>query len=103
MIRRLFWMTIGAVAGVTGYRRLSRLARALQPQARGRNRPGGRGGHGSLAVFLGDVRDGMELYVNRRSAPPGLALDGQHVLADGPGQPAAPRTVPSTNYAKDGR
>jgi hypothetical protein len=103
MIRRLFWMSVGAAAGVSGYRRVTRLARAIQPQARGRNRPGSRGGHGSLAVFLGDVRDGMELYVNRRSVPPGPALDGQHVLAEGPGQPAAPRTYPSTDYAKDGR
>jgi hypothetical protein len=103
MIRRLFWMSVGAAAGVSGYRRVSRLARAIQPQARGRNRPGWRSGSGSLAVFLGDVRDGMELYVNRRATPPGPALDAQHVLAGGPGEPAAPRTYPSTNYAKDGR
>ena len=96
-------MTIGAAAGVTGYRRVSRLVRAIQPQAHGRNRPGGRSRYGGLAVFLGDVRDGMELYVNGRSAPPGPALDGQHVVADGPGQPAAPRAYPGANYAKDGR
>lgn len=96
-------MTIGAAAGVTGYRRVSRLARAIQPQASGLNRPGGRSRYGGLAVFLRDVRDGMELYVNRSSAPPGPALDGQHVLADGPGQPAASSAYPSNNYAKDGR
>ena len=96
-------MTVGAAAGVTGYRRVSRLARALQPQARGRNRPGGRPGYGGLATFVGDVRDGMELYMHRRSAPPGSTLDGQHVLAEGRGQPTASRAQPGTNYAKDGR
>ena len=103
MIRRLFWVTVGAAAGVTGYRRVSRLARALQPQARGRNRPGGRPGYGGLATFVGDVRDGMELYMHRRSAQSGLTLEGQHVLADGRGQLAASCAQPGTNYAKDGR
>ena len=42
-------------------------------------------------------------YVNRRAAPPGPTLEGQHVLADGRGQPAASRAYPGTNYAKDGR
>ena len=41
MIRRLFWMLVGAVAGVTGYRRVARLARAIQPRAdRGARRKG---------------------------------------------------------------
>jgi hypothetical protein len=99
----MFWMTVGAAAGVTGYRRVSRLARALQPQAGGRNRPGGHPGYGGLATFVSDVRDGMELYMRRRSAPAGPTLEGQHVLADGRGQPAAARAQPGTNYAKDGR
>jgi hypothetical protein len=103
VIRRLFWMTVGAVAGVTGYRRVGRLARAIQPRARGRNRSGGRPGYGALATFVGDVRDGMELYMHRRSAPSGPTLDGQHVLADGHGQPAGSRAYPGTDYAKDGR
>ncbi len=95
-------MTVGAAAGVAGYRRVSRLARALQPQARGRNRPGDRPGYGGLATFVGDVRDGMELYMHCRSAPSGPTLEGQHVLADGRGQPAASRARPGTNYVKDG-
>ena len=103
VIRRLFWMSVGAAAGVTGYRRVSRLARAIQPQVRDRRRSGGRRGYAGLAVFLGDVREGMELYMHRRSAPSGPTLEGQHVLADGRDQPAASRGYPGTNYAKDGR
>lgn len=31
MIRRMFWLAAGAVLGITGYRRLARLARAIVP------------------------------------------------------------------------
>src|SRR5262249_15840113 len=31
MIRRMFWLTLGAVVGIAGYRRLTRAARALLP------------------------------------------------------------------------
>jgi hypothetical protein len=97
-------MTVGAAAGVTGYRKLNRLARAIKPSARDRSRTGGRRGYSSLAIFLGDVREGMELYVNRRAAPPGRRLEGQHVLADGRSEPAwRARAYPGANYAKDGR
>ena len=34
MIRRLFWLIVGAVLGVTGYRRLTQLARSVRPGAR---------------------------------------------------------------------
>jgi hypothetical protein len=103
VIRRLFWMTIGAVAGVTGYRRLSQLAQAMNPSARRRARRGDRGRYSGIAEFLGDVRDGMELYVNRRPGSGGPAVEGQHVLGEGTGQTAASRGHPGTDYAKDGR
>lgn len=99
MIRRLFWMTAGAVAGVTGYRRVSQLVQAMNPSAR----RGDRGRYSGIAEFIGDVRDGMDLYVNRRQEPGGPALEGQHVLAEGTGQAAACRGYPGTDYAKDGR
>lgn len=102
MIRRLFWMIIGAVAGVTGYRRISRLARVIQPRRRGGG-PGGRGGYRGIAVFLGDVRDGMELYLNGRPGSGGHDLEGQQVLAEGSGQAVPSRGSPGTDYAKDGR
>jgi hypothetical protein len=106
MIRRLFWMTLGAVAGVTGYRRVSRLARAIQPWAdRGGRRDGWPGGGSSrgAALFLRDVRDGMELYVDRRSRAAGPTLEGQQALTERAGQAAASRTYPGTDYSKDGR
>jgi len=56
MIRRLFWITLGAVLGVAGYRRLTALARAVSPAARAQG----------LARFAGDVREGMQLYMERQ-------------------------------------
>jgi hypothetical protein len=103
VIRRLLWMTIGAVAGVTGYRRVSQLARAMNPAARRRARRGGSAGYGGLAEFLGDVREGMEEYLNRRAGPRGPTLEGQQFLAEGAGHPAASRGYPGTDYVKDGR
>jgi len=101
----MFWMSVGAAAGVAGYRRASQLAQAISPRrGRRRGRPGDHGGYRGIADFLGDVRDGMELYVNRRSGPGGPTLDGQQVLAEGAGQAAAARRGhPGTDYAKDGR
>lgn len=106
MIRRLVWMLVGAVAGVTGYRRVARLARAIQPWAdRGARRKGwtGGGGYGGAALFLRDVRDGMELYVDRRSRPAEPTLEGQQALPERSGRAAAPRAYPGTDYSKDGR
>ena len=64
MMRRLFWMIAGALLGVSGYRRVSRLARALTV--------GGRRGDrahesrmSSVALFARDVREGMDLYADR--------------------------------------
>ena len=64
MIRRLFWLTLGAVLGVTGYRRATRLVRSIAPGPRARE----------VTRFVGDVREGMELYMERhpRQAPPTL-------------------------------
>ena len=64
MIRRLFWLTLGAVLGVTGYRRATRLVRSIAPGPRARE----------LTRFVGDVREGMELYMERHpgQAPPTL-------------------------------
>jgi hypothetical protein len=56
MIRRLFWLTLGAALGVAAYRRLAALGRAVFPAARLRG----------LARFAGDVREGMQLYMERQ-------------------------------------
>jgi hypothetical protein len=87
VIRRLFWLLAGAVLGVTGYRRAGRFARSLRPASA--VRPAGRvlravawpghgatarlgspAGPGRVAPFLADVRDGMEIYLDRHAAQP---------------------------------
>jgi hypothetical protein len=90
VIRRLFWLLAGAVLGVTGYRRAGRLARSLRPTSAIRpagrvlravtwpgHGPAGRAGRagspaaaGRVAPFLADVRDGMDIYLDRHAAQP---------------------------------
>jgi hypothetical protein len=53
MIRRLLWLCMGAVLGVTGYRKLAAkvtaATRVLHPER-------------EIAAFARDVRDGMRIY-----------------------------------------
>ncbi len=65
MIRRLFWLILGAVLGVTGYRRLTMLVRSWSPAARA----------GQLSGFVSDVREGMALYKERHPRPGGSHTD----------------------------
>jgi hypothetical protein len=78
MIRRGFWFALGAVLGITGYRRVTRAARALLPegervgQLARRNgagqperRTASRAGAGTVA-FVRDVRTGMADYLDRQ-------------------------------------
>ncbi len=81
MIRRLVWLGIGAVLGITGYRRVTRAAKSLLPSGDllaplGRRSAGSgparqvpartsaRGGAGT-AAFVRDVRAGMAEYMDR--------------------------------------
>ena len=106
MIRRGFWLTAGAVTGIYGYRRVSaigrRLSGRLNPASLNPARPGGspsrevrlaraaRRGTVGLARetyrFTRDVREGMELYTARHSAPAGSTLStgrsADHETAD---------------------
>ena len=79
MIRRGSWLLLGAVLGISGYRRLARVAKALMPQGelasqlRGRaeatgpsRRAAGRAGAETIA-FVRDVRTGMADYLDRHS------------------------------------
>jgi hypothetical protein len=114
LIRRLFWVTVGALVGVTGYRRVSRLARAIAPG--GRSGPATRGARGArgpdwargAALFARDVREGMDLYADRHPRLAGRTLEVQRAGRQRP-QGAAPgeerpgRTFPGIDYAKDGR
>lgn len=72
-MRRLFWVTVGAGIGISGYRRVTRIVREIsrpRPPLRPRWRAGG------MVAFARDVRDGMDLYaeqqrlnIERRRAP----------------------------------
>ena len=40
MIRRAFWLSVGAAAGIAGYRRVSAVGRAVQVRVNGMSQPG---------------------------------------------------------------
>jgi hypothetical protein len=82
MIRRGFWLTAGAVAGIYGYRRASavgrRLSASLNPASPGTGkarvaqsarlaRPGAIVVARETFRFTRDVREGMDLYMARHS------------------------------------
>jgi hypothetical protein len=111
-MRRLFWLGTGAVLGVTGYRKVGRLARAIS--ASGRPAAAPRGGEmpgaGTPADwargavrFARDVHDGMELYTDRHRGLAGRTLEGQQARARRPAGAGHGRAHPGTDYAKDGR
>jgi len=87
-MRRLFWVSVGAGLGISGYRRANRVLRELtgQPRTqRPRLRPSLRQVRG-VAGFVRDVREGMDLYAEQRrtgaephQAPEGPTLGWQHV------------------------
>jgi hypothetical protein len=84
-------MVAGALLGVGGYRRVSRLARAVTAgKRRGGGRAGGRWARG-VGLFARDVRDGMELYADRHPRLAGRTLGDTG------------RFHPGVEYAKDGR
>jgi hypothetical protein len=77
MIKRGFWLALGAALGISGYRKLTRAAKALLPQGelagqlQGRtpaaapaHRTAGRAGAETIA-FVRDVRAGMADYLDR--------------------------------------
>jgi hypothetical protein len=93
MMRRLFWVSVGAGLGISGYRRATRVVRELsrpRPALRPRWRVDG------MAAFARDVRDGMDLYaeqqrlnIERRRAPaapvpPGTPAPGAHQVTGVP-------------------
>jgi hypothetical protein len=89
VIRRGFWLTAGAVTGIMGYRRVSAVGRrvsatlsprvALPPEGRPRlTRRGAVGMARETFRFARDVREGMELYMARHSAPAGSTLSTNH-------------------------
>ena len=98
MIRRLFWLVLGAVLGVAGYRKATTIARSLRPAPRA----------SALAEFAADVREGMALYMERQAGAPASTLEGHRRRGLPPGQPAQdgpPRRPPARHHdePKDGR
>jgi hypothetical protein len=92
VIRRLFWLTLGAVLGVTGYRRLAALGRHVPPALR----------VSELTRFASDVREGMEIYAERHHRPARPALGSHRARGDAGGTQAA-QGRPGNDDAKDGR
>ena len=107
MIRRGFWLAAGAVTGIYGYRRVSavgrRLSASLNPAEPAAALPQGarsaqsvrsaqsarlarRGRRGAIGLaretyrFTRDVREGMDLYMARHSAPAGSTLGARDAL-----------------------
>ncbi|HEX9034941.1 MAG TPA: hypothetical protein VF834_24120 [Streptosporangiaceae bacterium] len=93
MIRRALWLAVGAVLGITGYRRLTRLARGLAPRggaapldgaarrvvgrftpaqlpgppsSRPASGPAARRAGAQMLAFARDVRAGMAEYLDAR-------------------------------------
>lgn len=70
MIRRGFWLTVGAVAGIMGYRRVvsAKKRRWVRETIR----------------FTRDVREGMDLYMTRhpRQVGPTLEADNDENVKD---------------------
>lgn len=78
MIRRGFWLTVGAVGGIMGYRRAVSAGRAVSGRLesgprtrkvkRGLIRATIRFGRDARS-FTRDVREGMDLYIARHQGP----------------------------------
>jgi hypothetical protein len=97
VIRRGFWLAVGAATGIYGYRRVSAAGRrlsaslnpaSLNPASLKPAEPGavltrtarqGRRTAISAYRFTRDVREGMDLYMARHSEPPDSTLDTNHV------------------------
>jgi hypothetical protein len=120
VIRRGFWLAAGAVTGIYGYRRVSaagrRLSASLNPaepaaalpkaaqsarSARSAQsaRLARRGRRGAIGLaretyrFTRDVREGMNLYMARHSAPAGSTLGARDALGT---TNARPRSLPGS-------
>jgi hypothetical protein len=109
VIRRGFWLVLGAAVGVTGYRRASRLVQSFRPAAApsagtqaggavvlrspgpltGRKLLAGaaRAGRGAAAsaAFVRDVREGVAEYLDQQESGPARNLESQ----PGRGRPAS--------------
>ena len=83
MIRRGFWLVVGAAGGIMGYRRVSALGRQVSETLGTRQARPGRQARPRVAKrhwaretirFTRDVREGMDLYSVRQAAKRGPTL-----------------------------
>jgi hypothetical protein len=92
MMRRMFWLVLGAVLGVAGYRKATTIVRSLRPAPPA----------SALTGFAADVREGMALYMERQAQPPASTLEDHRRR----GLPAGGMPGPGTHHhdeLKDGR
>lgn len=86
-MRRLFWVSVGAGLGISGYRRAGRVLREFtgQPRSRRRVLPSLRQVRG-VTGFVHDVREGMDLYAERqRTGAEAQRIEAEpHRSAEGP-------------------
>jgi hypothetical protein len=89
VIRRGFWLVVGAAGGIMGYRRVSSLGRQVsqtlgaRPKTAGANGAAVRKRHLARETlrFTRDVRQGMDLYIDRQQARSAPTLGaGAHAL-----------------------
>jgi hypothetical protein len=90
VIRRLFWLTAGAVLGVAAYRRLEAVLRSIPLPIRA----GAAARLKSMAQFGSDVAEGMAEYKDRRSQRISSTLEGHR---------EQPGVTLGTDDEKDGR
>lgn len=75
MIRRGFWLAVGAAGGIAGYRRaVSLRRRALGTLSSRRARAQRQGWLREATRFASDVREGMDLYIARHPGSAGPTL-----------------------------
>jgi hypothetical protein len=111
MIRRGFWLAVGAAGGIMGYRRVSALGRRLSGTlSTAAPSPSGGDAHSRQALsrqarrglvrgtirltrdarrFGRDVREGMDLYMVRRTAQGSPTLDVSAQSRRSPARPVA--------------
>lgn len=79
MIRRGFWLVVGAAGGIMGYRRASSISRQVSETLGARpKKPGAVHRHWARETirFTRDVREGMDLYSVRQQARSAPTLGG---------------------------
>ena len=91
MIRRGFWLGLGAVLGVAGYRKATAIVRSLRPAPRA----------SALAGFAADVREGMAVYMERQAQPSASTLEGHRRRGLPAGRPAPSQPRPGTHPRPD--